>query len=77
MSEIPVELAMHAERLYDEGGNESVPTIIAKAIIAERERCAEIARAGSYHGEFQTKGDQRRAEDIAARIMACSEGGAE
>lgn len=43
MSEIPLEIAMHAERLYDEGGYESVPTIIAKAIIAERNRCAEIA----------------------------------
>ncbi len=37
MSEIPFEVAMHAERLYDEGGYEGVPTIIAKAIMAERE----------------------------------------
>jgi hypothetical protein len=43
MSEIPLEIAMHAERLYDEGGYESAPTIIAKAILAERERCALIA----------------------------------
>ena len=40
MSEIPLEVQMHAERLYDEGGYEAVPTIIAKAIIAEREQCA-------------------------------------
>jgi len=43
MSEIPLEVQMHAERLYDEGGCEAVPTIIAKAIMAERERAAKIA----------------------------------
>ena len=37
MSEIPMELMMHAERLYDEGGQKTVPTIIAEAILAERE----------------------------------------
>lgn len=53
MSEISIELAMHAERLYDEGGNESVPTIIAKAILGERERCAEIARSIDPHNEAE------------------------
>lgn len=36
--EIPLEIMMHAERLYDEGGCKSVPTIIAEAILAERGR---------------------------------------
>lgn len=45
MSDIPLEVAMNAERLWDDGGNESAPTIIAKAILAERERCSEIARS--------------------------------
>ena len=76
MSEIPLEISMNAERLYDEGGYESVPTIIAKAIMAERARCAEVARSGPYHGSFQTKGDERRAEEIAARILAGTEGNA-
>lgn len=44
MSEYPLELSMHAERLYDEGGNKSVPDIIAFAIMQERERCLEIVK---------------------------------
>lgn len=45
MSEIPVEVSMHAERLYDEGGNESVPMIITKAILSERERSVAILKS--------------------------------
>lgn len=38
-SEIPDDVMMNAERLYDEGGYKTVPEIIAEAIMAERERC--------------------------------------
>ncbi|MGQ4813090.1 hypothetical protein ACCZ74_12420 [Agrobacterium vitis] len=49
MSEIPEDVMMNAERLYDEGGQKSVPQIIAEAIMAERIRCYEIAMdLGNY-----------------------------
>lgn len=35
-SDIPDDVMMHAERLYDEGGYKTVPQIIAEAIMAER-----------------------------------------
>jgi hypothetical protein len=44
MTEIPLEIQMHAERLWDEGGYQSPPEIIARAILAERERCVEAVR---------------------------------
>lgn len=43
MTDIPDDVMMNAERLYDEGGYKTVPEIIAEAILAERERCARIA----------------------------------
>lgn len=52
MQEIPLEVQMNAERLWDEGGYESGPTIIAKAIMAERERCAEIAEIYDQFGSI-------------------------
>lgn len=39
LSEIPEDVMMNAERLYDEGGYKNVPQIIAEAIMAERARC--------------------------------------
>lgn len=76
MSEIPLEIAMHAERLYDEGGYESVPTIIAKAIMAERERCAEIAdehaKSRCDNGMTSTEAMRLGAESIASLIRGTS-----
>lgn len=51
IEEIPMEVQMNAERLWDEGGYESGPAIIAKAIMAERYRCADIAEAYD-HGVY-------------------------
>jgi hypothetical protein len=41
--QIPDDVMMYAEMLYDDGGYKSVPQIIAEAIMAERTRCYEIA----------------------------------
>lgn len=65
MSEIPDELMMHAERLYDEGGYKPVPTIIAEAILAERERRREVATELA-DGGWQTVPDEMTTELIAA-----------
>lgn len=58
MTEIPDDVMMHAESLYDEGGYKSVPQIIAEAIMAERERCYEIALDLGNYSEL----------DVAKRI---------
>ena len=59
MSNIPLEVQMHAERLYDEGGYESVPTIIAKAIMAETERCIGIVDNFIEHVVVEIDGRSR------------------
>lgn len=44
-SEIPADVMMNAERLYDDGGYKTVPEIIAEAVMAERERCTDALSA--------------------------------
>lgn len=72
--EIPLEVMMHAERLYDEGGYKTVPTIIAEAIIAER--MDERIRMGIFIGREREAAilDERariskRAYELAIAIM--------
>lgn len=50
-SEIPADVMMNAERLYDDGGYKTVPEIIAEAVMAERERCTAALSAAEPAGE--------------------------
>lgn len=68
MTGITLEIMMDAERRWDEGGNKTVPTIIAEAILAERERCA-----AKIEGMFDADGfPLPNADRIAASIRADS-----
>jgi len=79
MGEISEELMMHAERLYDEGGYKTVPTIIADAILAERERCADIASRAKWTAKSganpkNTEVLSKIAEDMGSRIARAIRG---
>lgn len=51
--QIPDDVMMYAEMLYDDGGYKTVPRIIAEAILAERERCAKIAESVGNYGDYK------------------------
>lgn len=78
-SEIPDDVMMNAERLYDEGGYKTVPEIIAEAIMAERERCeaalpaADPQQAPSVAVKANPLDPNGNNADVVETLIECEE----
>lgn len=71
MSKITLEDMMDAERRWDEGGNKDVPTIIAEAVLAERQRWESICQRviSEYSSGPWDEIERHDAMRCAARII--------
>lgn len=65
MSEIPEDVRRAADAVFDVGYDEGIVDAIARAILAERQRCADVAEARAEWVPLKA-GDMRAAIEAGA-----------
>lgn len=66
MGEIPEDVKIAADAVIERGYNEGLCEALARAILAERKRCVDIARGARNDAEFYGNTDAMKAASLIA-----------
>lgn len=70
MNKIPEDIRLAAESVVDRGYNEGLLDAIARAILAERKRCADAVIHSCMYGHYASEGTCRGALDKIDAVSA-------